>query len=155
MATEPEEADLLVAFEIQNITGDYREYYKIKRNNFLSSIQQFPEHWEFFCKLDETWKREISDLEVAESLTANHEQLAAAAFRYPNGIETIYQESEERRKQFLASGATCGGGFIMAGDPRDFAYQMALRQSSQGGDFGPSIEHALERYREDNARGCW
>ena len=65
MATEPEEADLLVAFEIQNITGDYREYYKIKRNNFLSSIQQFPEHWEFFCKLDETWKREISDLEVA------------------------------------------------------------------------------------------
>ena len=65
MATEPEDADLLVAFEIKNITGDYREYYKIKRNNVFSSIQQFPEHWEFFCKLDAIWKREISDLEVA------------------------------------------------------------------------------------------
>lgn len=74
-----------------------------------------------------------------------------AAVRYRNGIETIYQESEERRKQLVAFGQTCGGGFIMAGDPRDLAYQMALRQSSQGGDFGPSIDHALERYREDAA----
>jgi hypothetical protein len=92
------------------------------------------------------------DAPLAESLIANHEQLAAATRRYPNGRETIVQESGERRKQLVASGATCGGGgFVMAGNPRDFAYQMALRQSSQGGDFGPSIDHALERYSEDAA----
>jgi hypothetical protein len=91
------------------------------------------------------------DASLAESLIANHEQLAVAARRYPDGHETIYQESEERRKQLVASGATCGSGFVMAGEPRDFAYQMALRQSSQGGDFGPSIDHALERYRDDTA----
>ena len=28
---------------------------------------------------------------------------------------------------------------------------MALRQSSLGGDFGPPIDHALERYMEDTA----
>jgi hypothetical protein len=85
------------------------------------------------------------DAPLAESLIANHEQLAAAARRYPNGHETIHQEFEERRKQLVASGATCGGGFVMAGDRRDLAYKKALRQSSQGGDFGPPIDHALER----------
>jgi hypothetical protein len=92
------------------------------------------------------------DVPLAEFLLANHEQLAAATRRYPDGHETIVQEAEERRKQLVASGSTCGGGgFVMAGDPRDFAYQMALQQSSQGGDFAPSIDHALERYREDIA----
>jgi len=91
------------------------------------------------------------DPPLAESLIADHEQLAVAARRYPNGYETMQEELEERRKQMEASGATCGGGFIMAGDPRDRAYQLALRQSSQGGDFGPPIDHALERYVEDTA----
>jgi hypothetical protein len=91
------------------------------------------------------------DAPLAESLIADHEQLAAAARRYPNGIETIHEELEERSKQRQASGATCGGGFIGSGSPRDLAYQMALRQASLGGDFGPPIDHALERYMEDTA----
>jgi hypothetical protein len=91
------------------------------------------------------------DAPLAESLIANHEQLAVAARRYPNGHETIHQELEERRKQREASGATCGGGFIGSGNPRDRAYQMALRQASLEGDFGPPIDHALERYMEDTA----
>jgi hypothetical protein len=89
------------------------------------------------------------DAELAESLIASHEQLASAARRFPNGIETIHEESEERRKQMMASGATCGSGFIMAGSSSDIPFQMALRGSSQDGDFGLSIDHALERYRED------
>ena len=60
------------------------------------------------------------DAPLAESLIANHQELAVAARRYPNGIETIHEELEERSKQRQASGETCGGGFIMAGDPRDF-----------------------------------
>jgi len=93
------------------------------------------------------------DPPLAESLIASHSQLAAAAQRYPNGTETMHRElelqAEERRKEMAASGETCGGGFIMAGDPRDFARQRALQRSSQQGDFGPSIDHALELYRED------
>jgi hypothetical protein len=89
------------------------------------------------------------DVPLAESLIADHEQLAAAARSYPNGHDTIDEEFEERRKQREASGATCGGGFIGSGDSRDLAYVKALWQSSRGGDFGPPIDHALERYRED------
>jgi hypothetical protein len=91
------------------------------------------------------------DVPLAESLIADHEQLAVAARRYPDGHDTIDEEFEERRKQREASGATCGGGFIGSGNPSDLAYQRALRQSSVGGDFGPPIDHAVERYREDTA----
>ena len=93
------------------------------------------------------------DPAVAESLIASHAQLAAAARRYPNGIETMHEElerqAEEHRKQAGASGSSCTGGFIMAGDPRDLTRQRELWQSTQQGDFGPSLNYALERYRED------
>lgn len=64
MAQAPDDSDLLVQFERANIKDDYRLFYSIKRNNLFSTIQGFPEHWEFFCRLDEIWRREISDLEV-------------------------------------------------------------------------------------------
>ena len=65
MAQNPDDSDLLVQFERDNIKDDYRLFYSIKRNNLFSSIQGFPEHWEFFCRLDDIWRREIGDLEVA------------------------------------------------------------------------------------------
>lgn len=93
------------------------------------------------------------DPSLAESLVASFSQLAAAAHRYPNGIETMHHENErraeERPRQMAASGETCTGGFIMAGDPRDFSRQLALHRSLQAGDFGPSIDYALELYQED------
>ena len=95
------------------------------------------------------------DPPLAESLIASHSQLAAAAQRYPNGTETMHQELElradERRKEMAASGENSGEAFIMvgAGDPRNFDRLKALHRSSQQGDFGPSIDHALELYRED------
>lgn len=64
MSKEPEEKDLLVEFEIKNLPDEYREYYKIKRNNFFASIQMYPELWTFFGNLDQIWKRELTDLEV-------------------------------------------------------------------------------------------
>jgi hypothetical protein len=94
------------------------------------------------------------DAPLAESLIASHDQLAAAARRYPNGMETIHQEDEERRKKVLAeraAGKSCGGGVIMSGSSRDFEYKMSLMQASKDGNFAPPIEHALERYREDTA----
>jgi hypothetical protein len=60
--SEPEESDLLVPFESQNIPADYKEYYKIKRNNFFASIQGFPEMWKYYILLDAIWLRGFSDL---------------------------------------------------------------------------------------------
>lgn len=84
---------------------------------------------------------------LAESLIAGHSQLAVAIRRFPNGLESIREEAEERRKQ--ASGGTCGGGVMMAGSAEDMPYLRALMQASQDGDFGPAMEHAIEKYRED------
>jgi len=65
MTKEPDDSVLLVQFERDRIKDDYRLFYSIKRNNLFSSIQDFPDLWEFFCRLDEIWRREIDDLEVA------------------------------------------------------------------------------------------
>jgi hypothetical protein len=61
------------------------------------------------------------------------------------------RQTEERRKLRAASGETCTEGFIMTGSSRDrdFSHEIALHRSSQAGDFGPSIDHAFELYRED------
>ncbi|MGA2324734.1 MAG: hypothetical protein ABSH05_00460 [Bryobacteraceae bacterium] len=59
---EPRESDLLLPFESQNIPEDYREYYRIKRNNFFASIQGFPEMWKYYILLDGIWLREFGDL---------------------------------------------------------------------------------------------
>lgn len=63
--TEAQESDLLVPFESQNIPERYREYYKIKRNNFFFGIQGFPELWKYYVLLDEIWLREFDDLKPA------------------------------------------------------------------------------------------
>jgi len=52
----------MVPFELQNIPPDYREYYKVKRNNFFSSIQRFPLLWGYYVRLDAIWLRAFSDL---------------------------------------------------------------------------------------------
>jgi hypothetical protein len=67
MTQAPDDSDLLVQFERDNIKDDYRVYYTTKRNNFFASIQNFPQHWEFFCRLDEIWLREVKDLAVLNS----------------------------------------------------------------------------------------
>lgn len=89
------------------------------------------------------------DHSLAESLIAGHEQLAAAARRFPKGQETIIEESEERRRQLVAAGASCEGGFAMCGDPRDRPYMESMIEASRSGDYEPSIGYALEKYRED------
>ena len=89
------------------------------------------------------------DGQLAESLIARHEQLAAAVHRFPNGMESVMQEAETRRAEARRSGT--GGGYAMLGSPRDFPYLRALMEASQDGDFGPAIQHAIEKYREDAA----
>jgi hypothetical protein len=86
---------------------------------------------------------------LGESLIAEHEQLAAAAERFPKGLETIREEDEERRRQRVAAGASCEGGFVMAGNPRDMPYMRSMIEASRDGNFEPAIGFALEKYRED------
>lgn len=87
------------------------------------------------------------DQPLLESLLASHPQFAAAARRFPNGIETIIEEAEKRKK---SEGKTCGG-FVMAGNSGDFPYLRALMQGSQDGDFQQAMDHAQEQYRKDSA----
>jgi hypothetical protein len=65
MHHEPQETDLLVKFEIDNIPAEYREYYAIKRSNFFASIQGFREMWDCYIGLDKIWLREFADLRTA------------------------------------------------------------------------------------------
>jgi hypothetical protein len=90
------------------------------------------------------------DPQLAEALVAEHEQLSAAARRFPKGEESVMEEAEIRRRS--ASATTSGaGGYWMVGQSRDFPLFHALMKASTDGDFGAPIEHALERYREDSA----
>jgi len=78
---EPQENDLLVPFEIQNLPKSYKAYYVVKRNNFFSSIQGFPEMWTYYTMLDEIWLREFSELKPpgrAAQLDLELDQLADA-----------------------------------------------------------------------------
>lgn len=57
------DSDILTEFEMKALSGDYKEYYKTKRNNFFASIQNFDALWRCFQVLDSAWRREFDDLE--------------------------------------------------------------------------------------------
>jgi hypothetical protein len=57
------DADILLPFEAENLKGDYRNFYKVKRTNLFATIQRLPSLWAGFQHLDEIWRREIEDLE--------------------------------------------------------------------------------------------
>jgi hypothetical protein len=61
----PQESDLLVPFESQNLPDEYKEYYKTKRNNFFSSIQRFSGMWKYYMLLDKIWFREFEVMKPA------------------------------------------------------------------------------------------
>jgi hypothetical protein len=63
MKSELKDADFLLASEQEILHGDYKEYFKTKRYNFLASVQQFPALWECYQLLDQIWLREFNDLE--------------------------------------------------------------------------------------------
>jgi hypothetical protein len=64
---------------------------------------------------------------LAESLIGSHNQLAASVRRYPNGLETMNEETKAEAERRRANGATCGGGgYMLAGNPADFDRQRGL-----------------------------
>jgi hypothetical protein len=94
------------------------------------------------------------DPPLAQSLIDSHNQLAAAVHRYPNGLETMSEEAEaeaERHRAALIGQESTGEcwGYILTGDPKDFDRERHIIDAARKGDFAPSIEDALEKYRED------
>jgi hypothetical protein len=91
------------------------------------------------------------DPALAQSLIDSHDQLAAAVRRYPNGLETMLGEANTAVECRKADGATCEGGYVMVGNGDDFDHQRMILDAVRRGDFRPSIEDALEKYREDTS----
>jgi hypothetical protein len=100
------------------------------------------------------------DPELADTLTLQHYELATAARRFPNGMDSLReqmlvqmeqararQEEEEMERPRPAKRS-----FGMAGSMTDFAYMQSLMEAEQDGNFDPPLEHAVERYREDTSR---
>ncbi len=66
-APEPGEDQFLLPFERHIMTGQWKEYLKIKRQNWLATIQHFPDLWDLFITLDGIFSREIDDLQPRPS----------------------------------------------------------------------------------------
>jgi hypothetical protein len=62
--TEPQETDILLMFENEHFSSDFKEYYKAKRQNFFATIQSFSGLWDCFQRLDRIWMREFQDMNV-------------------------------------------------------------------------------------------
>lgn len=60
---DKEQPGLLLAFERKNLQGDFRTYFSAKRENFHTTIRNFPQLWECFSLLDDIWCREFADTE--------------------------------------------------------------------------------------------
>jgi hypothetical protein len=86
---------------------------------------------------------------LADELMTRHAQLAAAARRYPHGFDSVMEESRQRAAACVAPGSR--RGYVMAGDPQDFAYMRALIDAEEDGEFAPPMVYALERLHEETS----
>lgn len=91
------------------------------------------------------------DPALAGSLIESHNQLAAAAQRYSNGLETMQEEAEAETERRKAEGKACGGGYVLGGSSSDIERGMRLIEARQSGDFEACIQDALDMYAEDTA----
>jgi hypothetical protein len=91
-------------------TFSCRDYYRIKRNKFFATIQKCHDLWEFFCKVDEIWKQELSDLVVAQdpdrSLPLALYINAHAKIRV--SIELAFSQCMQEARSVLRDAVECG-----------------------------------------------
>jgi hypothetical protein len=103
------------------------------------------------------------DPDLADSLIAQHRQLAAAAARFPMGTESMAEAARRKADQPGAAGEGRGGGYVMVGSSSDMPYQMRLMEARGDGNFDPPFEDALGRYASDTdpehpnhaIKECW
>lgn len=88
---------------------------------------------------------------LAKSLIAEHEELAAAAHRFPNGFETIRTKMDGERNSPAHLGTTCRNTSTR-GLGRDFAHRAALLEPGKTSDFAAALKYAHDEYNEDTSR---
>ncbi|MBZ5582219.1 MAG: hypothetical protein LAQ30_08455 [Acidobacteriia bacterium] len=101
--------------------------------------------------------------ELADSLVAQQPELAAAAERFPEGMESAMAEAQVQARARAVSAGAFSGGFGMGGHPRDFPAMKAMMEAERHGSVEPHFEEAQRLYEEDSdrrspnlaARECW
>ena len=62
------DSHLLLPFEREKIQGNYREYLRAKRTNYLANIDQNPDLWGMFAQIDGVWTGDLMALAEATDL---------------------------------------------------------------------------------------
>ncbi len=86
---------------------------------------------------------------MADGLIADYQQLAAAIQRYPKGMDSVDEETEELYRKAIEAGEDDGLSFEMDKNSEMYKYLLALHRASISGNFEPTFEHALTLYRRD------
>jgi len=98
--------------------------------------------------------------ELTDSLLPSRPQLAAAAARYPLGIDSIIKEPHPSAEPAKGEGFVMGG---FGGSSNDIPQMIAMFEAQRQGNFEPMLREALRLYSEDSAttnpnrapRECW
>src|SRR5438132_14339268 len=56
--------EILLPAEDKNLREPYRDYFITKRRNYLAVVRDLPELWDCFLRLDETWARSLSNMQI-------------------------------------------------------------------------------------------
>jgi hypothetical protein len=96
------------------------------------------------------------DPALADALIQDHDELRAAAERYPFGMESMTEESR-------AHAPAQGGGYAFVGAVEDFPFMRALMDAEREGNFEPAFEKVLDYLNRDRApaspnravKECW
>lgn len=98
--------------------------------------------------------------ELTDWLLPSRPQLAAAAARYPLGIDSIMNEPHPSAAPAKGEGFVMGG---FGGSSNDLPQMIAMFEAQRRGNFEPMLREALRLYSEDSAatnpnrapRACW
>jgi hypothetical protein len=146
----PAETNLLTAFESNVLSGDYKEYFKIKRNNFIARIQEFPSMWKVFQLLDEIWIREFRDLEnpIDKSHILPLLLLSSAHAKFRIAMELGFCSCINEGCNTLRS------GIESVAHACKLLREPELREVWQHKDDGPEQKRKFKKHFEDNKRTC-
>ncbi len=67
---EVPDEELLLPYEREMVTGEFRTYFKAARQCWLATINHFPELWRLFVQLDDIFIREFLDCEKQQNEAA-------------------------------------------------------------------------------------
>ncbi len=147
MDSETDESHFLLPFERERIHGNYRDYLRSKRNNYLANIDQNPDLWGMFVQIDGVW---IGDL-TALTESINRDKYFPSAL-YVNAhikmrvaMELAFQSQMQEARSILRDAVEhVAHAHHMLKDP---AHQVAWIEKDE-----PGKEQAYKKLFVDNKR---